>query len=53
MNLCDQQAQKDLSVLGRDYKLAEKLCTGDGSITYKKRTLTMPAYSIAVFTRRK
>ena len=53
MNLCDQQAQKDLSLHGKDFRLAEKLCTSDESITYKKRTLTMPAYSIAVFTRRK
>ncbi|MBQ6501232.1 MAG: alpha-amylase [Mogibacterium sp.] len=52
MNLRGQPARKDLSTLGKDFRLSEMLCTGGEKITYKKSTVTMPAYSIAVFTRR-
>ena len=52
MNLSGQPARKDLSILGKGFRLSEMLCTGDEKITYKKSEVTMPAYSIAVFTRR-
>ncbi len=52
MNLRGQTVEKYLSELGKGYTLAEKLCTNEESITYKNGALTMPAYSIAVFTRR-
>lgn len=52
MNLSGQTVKKDLSLLGRGFRLSEKLCTNDENITYRNRTLTMPAYSIAVFTHR-
>lgn len=52
MNLRGQTARKDLSPAGKGLKLAGKLCTNEENITYKNGTLTMPAYSIAVFTRR-
>lgn len=51
MNTGAQTAKKDLSLLGRKYKLVESLCTDKEKITYKKGALTMPAYSIAVFTQ--
>lgn len=55
MNLRAEPAEKDISkVKGKLKKsrlrLAEALTTGEGSITYKKGKLTMPGYSIAVFT---
>ena len=52
MNLSGQPARKDLSILGKGFRLSEMLCTGDEKITYKKSEVTMPACSIAVFTRR-
>ena len=52
MNLSDQPVKKNLSVSGKGFKLAEKLCTNDENITYRKSTLTMPAYSIALFVHR-
>ena len=52
MNLRGQEVKKDLSSTGRGYKLAESLSTNEESITYKNGELSMPAYSIAVFTHR-
>lgn len=52
MNLRDQPAERDLSLYGKGFRLAEKLCTDDESITYRNGKLSMPAFSIAVFTRR-
>ena len=52
MNLSGQNVRKNLLVSAKGFRLAEKLCTNDEKITYQKKTLTMPACSIAVFTRR-
>ena len=52
MNLRGQMAEKNLSVSGKGFRLAEKLCTNDENITYNSDTLTMPPYSIAVFTHK-
>lgn len=52
MNLRGETAEKNLSISGRGFKLAEKLCTNDENITYRNGTLTLPAYSIAVLTHR-
>ena len=49
MNLSDQPAEKNLSISAKGFRLTEKLCTNDDNITYKNGSLTMPAYSIAVF----
>ena len=50
MNLRDQTAEKDLSSVGSGYTLAAVLNTNEESIEYKDGKLTLPAYSIAVFT---
>jgi len=50
MNLSPQSVEKDISKAGKGFKLAASLETGDDSITYKGNVLTLPAYSIAVFT---
>ena len=52
MNLSDQPAEKNLSISAKGFRLTEKLCTNDDNITYKNGSLTMPAYSIAVFTHK-
>ena len=49
MNLRGHSAEKKLSISGKGFRLTEKLSTNGESITYRKGTLTMPAYSIAVF----
>lgn len=53
MNLRGQMAEKDLKAAGKGFKPVEKLCADNGKITYKNGILTMPAYSIAVFTGKK
>jgi hypothetical protein len=53
MNLRGQTAEKDLKAAGKGFKPVEKLCADNGKITYKNGILTMPAYSIAVFTGKK
>lgn len=53
MNLGGQPAEKDLSQLGKGFRLAESLTADEGKIVYKRKgALTMPAYSIAVFTQK-
>ena len=52
MNLSGQNVRKNLLVSAKGFRLAEKLCTNDEKITYKKKTLTMPACSIAVFVHK-
>ena len=52
MNLSGQTVRKNLAITGKGFSLAEKLSTNDEKITYRKKTLTMPAYSIAVFTHK-
>jgi len=50
MNLSPQIVEKDISKAGKGFKLAASLETCEDSITYKGNVLTLPAYSIAVFT---
>lgn len=50
MNLRAHEVKKDISLLVRGFSLAESLCTNRESISYEKGALTMPGYSIAVFT---
>ncbi len=52
MNLSGEGVSKDMSSFGKDFRLTEKLCTNDESITYRKKVLSMPAYSIAVLVHR-
>ncbi len=52
MNLRAETAEKDLSSAGSGLALAAVLNTNEESIKYKDGALTMPAYSIAVFTVR-
>jgi glycosidase len=49
MNLDGQAVRKEI---GRGYKLAETLSTDGEKITYRKKTVNMPAYSIAVFVHK-
>ncbi len=50
MNLRGSTAEKDLSSVGGGLALAAVLNTNEESIIYSGNTLTLPAYSIAVFT---
>ena len=50
MNLRSQTAEKDLSSVGGNFTLAAVLNTNEEAITYEGGKLTLPAYSIAVFT---
>ena len=50
MNLRAQTAVKDLSPAGDALTLAAVLNTNEENITWEENTLTLPAYSIAVFT---
>ena len=50
MNLRAEPAEKDLTQVSGTYTLAAVLNTGTDNITYKDGKLTLPAYSIAVFT---
>ena len=50
MNLRAQTAEKDLSLVGGSLDLAAVLNTNEESIVYKDGKLTLPPYSIAVFT---
>ena len=50
MNLREEAAQKDLSVVDGNLALAAVLNTNEESITYDGGTLTLPPYSIAVLT---
>ena len=50
MNLRDQPAEKNLSVVGDNLSLAAVLGTNEEQITYANGTVHLPAYSIAVFT---
>ena len=52
MNLRGQTVTKDISSLGKSYRLAESLSTNEESITYKNGEVSLPAYSIAVFTHK-
>jgi glycosidase len=52
MNLSGQKVKKDASLSARGFKMTESLSTGAGAVSYDNGALTMPAYSIAVFTRR-
>ena len=52
MNLRGQTVTKDISSLGKSYRLAESLSTNEESITYKNGEVNLPAYSIAVFTHK-
>ena len=52
MNLSGQTVKKNLAITGKGFSLAEKLSTNSEKITYKRKTLTMPAYSIAVFAHK-
>ena len=52
MNLSGQTVKKNLAISGKGFSLAEKLSTNSEKITYKRKTLTMPAYSIAVFAHK-
>ena len=50
MNLRDQPAEKNLSVVGDNLSLAAVLGTNEEQITYANGSLSLPAYSIAVLT---
>ena len=50
MNLRDQPVTKDLSSVGGGLVLAAVLNTNEESITFENNSLSLPAYSIAVFT---
>ena len=50
MNLRAETAEKDLSQAGGDLTLAAVLNTNEEKILYKDGTVTLPPYSIAVFT---
>ena len=50
MNLRAEPAEKDLTQVGGSFTLAAVLNTNAESITYEGGKLTLPAYSIAVFT---
>ena len=52
MNLRGQTAKKDLRVFGMGFELAETLSTNGEDITCESGRLTMPSYSIAVFTHK-
>lgn len=52
MNLRGQTVEKDLTSIGKSYKLAESLSTNEESISYKDGEVSLPAYSIAVFTHK-
>ena len=49
MNLRPEPVEKKLPMLKRKARMAESLTTNEEKMTYKKRKLDMPAYSIAVF----
>jgi glycosidase len=50
MNLRDQPAEKDLSVVSGELALAEGLATDGSVVAYADGLLSLPAYSIAVLT---
>ena len=50
MNLRGETAEKDLGQAGGSFALAAVLNTNEEEITYQDGTVTLPAYSIAVFT---
>ena len=50
MNLREQEAQKDLSLAGSGFTLAAVLNTSEEVISFTDGILTLPGYSIAVFT---
>ena len=50
MNLRGETVEKDLTAVGEGLTLAAVLNTNEENITYTDGALTLPAYSIAVFT---
>jgi glycosidase len=50
MNLRDQPAEKDLSVVSGELALADGLATDSSTVAYVDGLLSLPAYSIAVLT---
>jgi glycosidase len=50
MNLRDQAAQKDLSAVAGNLRLAAVLNTSEETIAFENNALSLPAYSIAVLT---
>jgi hypothetical protein len=50
MNLRDQPAEKDLSVVSGELALAKGLATDSSAVAYVDGLLSLPAYSIAVLT---
>ena len=52
MNLSEQTAEKNIRMHAKGFRLAETLSTNGEKITYRNGTLSMPAYSIAVFSAR-
>ena len=52
MNLSGQEVKKDASLSARGFKMTESLSTGEGAVSYDNGALTMPAYSIAVFSEK-
>ena len=50
MNLRGETVKKDLSAAGGNFTLAAVLNTNSESISYEGSELTLPGYSIAVFT---
>lgn len=50
MNLRGEATQKDLSAVGGGLRLAAVLNTNTDAVTFENKTLTLPAYSIAVLS---
>ena len=53
MNLRGQTVKKDISLFVSGFTMAESLSTSGESVSCEKGALSMPAYSIAVFTNKK